>query len=308
MGTGKSNSASTTADTIANTSASAANSQAPAEPEFITQAASWANIAGSVGEEVKTIDIRSEKAVPRLNPVGRIPSVTGVGRRASESMVDQMRLVFLLNIPHNITIADVSNAIKEGKPFAECPRLSGHRMLTFHLGPLVTIRFGINEDDGQRYAGVIFQYARDAEAFYQVLNKERVDSTPNRFRFIVEAVRGDQAFPADETIRAMGPPIWATRRLTIVKSRFFFIFKEAQLRSFCEKQVGAENIQIIWLYNGGNATVVFAKVEDAIKVKAELDKLRDAAEESSPFHGLSTTYSKDPCVQDLHLVTDIHHG
>jgi hypothetical protein len=37
------------------------------------------------------------------------------------------------------------------------------------IGPLHTIRFGTNEDTKERYAGIIFQYARDAETFYQVL-------------------------------------------------------------------------------------------------------------------------------------------
>lgn len=104
----------------------------------------------------------------------------------------------------------------------------------------------------------------------------------------------------------MGAPTFATRRLTIVKSRFFFVFKEPQLKALCEKEVEPENIQIIWLYNGGNATVIFAKVSDAILVKKKLDSLRDAAEESSHFYALQTTFSKDPCVQDIHYVSDLH--
>jgi hypothetical protein len=104
----------------------------------------------------------------------------------------------------------------------------------------------------------------------------------------------------------MGPPTYATRRLTIVKSRFFFIFKEPQLKALCEKEVGPDAIQVIWLYNGGNATVVFAKVADAVKVKQRLDALSDAAEESSHFYGLQTSFSKDPCVQDIHFISDLH--
>lgn len=104
----------------------------------------------------------------------------------------------------------------------------------------------------------------------------------------------------------MGPPTCATRRLTIVKSRLFFIFKEPKLRALCEKEVGAGAIQLIWLYNGGNATVVFAKVEDAVAVKKRLDALGEAAEPSSHFFGLQTTFSKDPCVQEIHFITDLH--
>lgn len=259
--------------------------------EFKTQAVSWAIIAGTMSPKSRTIDLHPENkpgpVAPRFQPIGRIPSISST--QNIESMVEKMRIVFLLNLPQTMTLQDISNAIQEG--------------------PLMSIRFGVDANNGKRYAGVIFQYARDAEAFYQVLYKERVDSRPYRFRFIADVVRGE-GFPADETIKAMGPPTFASRRLTIVKSRFFFIFGERHLRNLCEKAVGAENIQLIWLYNGGNATVVFAEVAAAIKVKKMLDKMRDDAEEKGSatqvWDGLQTTFSKDPCVQPLELKTAMH--
>ena len=108
-------------------------------------------------------------------------------------------------------------------------------------------------------------------------------------------------------IKLMGAPTFASRRLTVVKSRFFFMYKEAEFRRFCEQIVGPTQIQCIWLYNGGNATVIFADVKSAVMVKKELDKLSGAAkDESNSFYGLQVTYSKDPCLQELHFVTDIH--
>ena len=104
----------------------------------------------------------------------------------------------------------------------------------------------------------------------------------------------------------MGHPTFASRRLTIVKSRFFFVFKEAQLKALFEKEVGVDAIQLIWIYNGGNATVVFAKVEDAVAVKKRLDLLSETADESSHFYGLTTTFSKDPCIQPVHCISDLH--
>jgi hypothetical protein len=53
------------------------------------------------------------------------------------------------------------------------------------------------------------------------------------------------------------------------------------------------------------AIVVFASVEAAIAVKKCLDALRDKAEENSAFYGLQTTFSKDPCVQPLNLISDL---
>jgi hypothetical protein len=106
----------------------------------------------------------------------------------------------------------------------------------------------------------------------------------------------------------MGPPTHASRRLTIVKSRFFFAYNEDRFRNVCANMVGAEQIQYIWLYNGGNATVIFANVESAMTVKSKLENLVKMAgkDENNTYFGLQVTFSKDPCLQPLQFVTDIH--
>ncbi|KAH8679758.1 hypothetical protein BGZ60DRAFT_503473 [Tricladium varicosporioides] len=257
---------------------------------FTSQVASWARIAGTASPNSRVIELHPRTgATPRLKPIGRIPSISSP--RDGEAMTDQMRVVFLLDLPPTIGLQDISDAVQEG--------------------PLRSINFGTddttNEDKVSRYAGVVFQFARDAEMFYAALCKEKADSRPYRFKFIVDAARGP-AFPMDEPLKAMGSPLFATRRLTIVKSKFFFMFGERQLRHFCIRLVGDDAIQLIWLYNGGNATVVFANVESAITVKQALDD-RAAGRNLSPgqsastFEGLLTTFSKDPCVAPLELKT-----
>jgi hypothetical protein len=202
-----------------------------------------------------------------------------------------MRVVFLLNLPNNLSLQDVSNGVQEG--------------------PLVQIAFGFDEVEQAKFAGVVFQYARDAEVFHQVLQKERAESRPERFRFIVDAVRGDP-FRADEAIKAMGDPkINASRRLTMVKKGFFFVFGERHLTNLCNKIVGEEDVQLVWLYNGGNATVVFSNVRAAMKMKAELDRLTAGAGlpggQPAVWAGLQTTYSKDPCHVPLVLTSAINN-
>jgi len=84
------------------------------------------------------------------------------------------------------------------------------------------------------------------------------------------------------------------------------------LTDLCCKIAGQDNVQLVWLYNGGNATVVFADVESAIKVKKVLDKRANASHngaqcaESIVWKGLQTTFSKDPCIHPLDLKTAIH--
>ncbi len=123
---------------------------AAASSSFIPAVDTWARIATAAVPKNSVIDIKPSlrsMSGPRLNPVGRIPSLSGM-KVGNEPMVEQMRLVFLLNLPTSVTLQEISDAIIEG--------------------PLMKIQFGHNEEDGSRYAGIIFQYARDAEKFCQV--------------------------------------------------------------------------------------------------------------------------------------------
>jgi hypothetical protein len=269
--------------------------KAPEVPEVLEIPAaappkiSWANVAGTSKPEERIIDLHPKPA--RLKPIGPTPSISYVRNvdAYAEPLEDQKRVVLLLNLPNNLTIRDISDAVKEG--------------------PLVKIVLAHNDDDKSRYAGIIFQRAYEAAAFYEVLQRERKCSRPDRFRFIVDAVMGDP-FPMNEEVKAMSPPLLATRRLTLVKARFFFMFKEEMLQRFCEKLVGLDNIQLIWLYNGGNATVVFADVMSAIRVKTELDRKSASAGkpdgESEIWAGLQVSFSKDPCVVPLELKTALY--
>ncbi|KAE8450656.1 hypothetical protein EG329_006000 [Mollisiaceae sp. DMI_Dod_QoI] len=256
---------------------------------FVTQAASWANIAGAASPGTRVIDLKPEykstPTGPRLKPVGRIPSVT----RSIDQ--DAARLVFLLNLPSTITPTDITNAVKEG--------------------PLVKMQFGFDAEVGSRYCGVIFQYARDAAAFEEILDMEKRESKPERFRFIVDHARSEQVMGIEDTLKAMGPPMYATRRLTIVKAGFFFMLGQRQLKDICEKLVGEECVQLIWLYNGGNATVVFTDVSAAVRVKRDFDRkathaLSGGEGSEAIWAGVLTTFSKDPCVFPLELKTTIH--
>ncbi|KAL2063630.1 hypothetical protein VTL71DRAFT_5435 [Oculimacula yallundae] len=260
---------------------------------------SWANIASSSDPKTRVIDLhpehKSNNVGPRINTQGQTPTV--VDSRA-EPLADQMRLIFILNLPHNIGLHEITQAVTEG--------------------PLVKIQFAYDEDTKDRFVGIIFLYADHADVFYNALIRERERSRPVKFRFIVDVVKGDP-YPADDNIRSMLEDPWATRRLTIVKGRFFFMFGERQLKDLCVKIAGEDNVQLVWLYNGGNATVVFADVESAIKVKKVLDvrandgknASKNAGENSDHtdwviWKGLQTTFSKDPCVHPLDLKTAMH--
>jgi hypothetical protein len=266
-----------------------ANSE-PLGQSSTASVSSWASIALTANPDSEIINLHPPARAstgPRVKPAGRFPNAPSIN--SDEPLVEQARVVFLLDMPKNMILQEISDALIEG--------------------PLRSITFSVDESNGKPYVGIIFQYAQDAESFYQILCKERADSRPGRFKFVVDAIRGDP-FPMDANIKAMGPPTYASRRLTVVKSRFFFMVNEKQLRTFCEKyaEVGPEMIQLVWIYNGGNATIVFADVGEAIKVKNKLDDYSNGIgvsdrQVAATWAGLQTTFSKDPCVAPLELKT-----
>jgi hypothetical protein len=190
-----------------------------------------------------------------------------------------------LNLPPNITLQKISKIVAEG--------------------PLYSIRFGVNPDDGSRYVGLIFMAAADAAEFHRVLEEQKASRAPNTKRWIfsgypdVVAVRGDP-HPADSSIRAMMKPPMARRRLTLVKKGLFNIWGQKDIEKLCEQHVGAENVQVVFVYNGGNATIVFNDVGSAEKMKAVLESL--ARNIRSIFVELVVSYSKDPCEAEMRLV------
>lgn len=246
----------------------------------------WSAIVKAASPSQSNVNLQSSppRSGRRLHSVGRIPEpnikpkVIPASTLPYEHPSHQQRVVLILNIPHTITLSQISNAI--------------------HEGPVVCIRFGYDTNTAKKYAGIVFQYAADAEKFYNILLQERESDTPSRFRFIADAVRGDP-FPLNTDILAMGHPTYASRRLTIVKKAFFFAFTGRNLQTLCEKEVGRDNVQLVFVYNGGNATVVFAEVAASIQMKERLELLRLGAGKeggtSSIYEGLQVSFSKDPC-------------
>jgi len=227
---------------------------------------------------------KTTSAAPRISaPVN--PKV--VAHQEGERLEEQLRTVFIFNLPQNITLQNVSDAISEGS--------------------VLMIQFMQDADNGRRFVGIVFQYARDANTFREVLLKERADRQPGRFRFIAEVGQGPP-YPYDELLEKMEHQY--TRRLTIVKRGFFFAFNKKELRKICTKIVGADKIQLIHLYNGGNASVVFADVKSAIEVKAKFDQMAMHKEKAGSklavsFDELLTTFSKDPCYAEMATHTDL---
>lgn len=260
---------------------------------------SWAAIAGCPFKDSLVIDLRPRGMSGTENTLS-IPSTKTSSQIQVPSKVEsaepkdaQMRVVFLLDIPNNITYENVSDAI--------------------HEGPLHSIRFGINGDNNSRFSGVVFQHSGDAQRFYAALQLNEAEKL-RRFRWNVKSAMGPP-FPADEIINAMTfkeedpSACLATRRLTLVRSQLFSQYSEIQLEDLFSKVVRREFIQKIFLYNSGNATVIFAGVQEAITVKKHLEEMERKAGRGNGvppiFKGLSIFFSKDPCQQQIRFISSV---
>ncbi|RFU32748.1 hypothetical protein B7463_g3612, partial [Scytalidium lignicola] len=267
---------------------------------------SWAAVAGSPLKNSRVIDLRPRETLETANTLNSSPNKNINTSRHIEQASEisspepkevQMRVVFLLDIPNNITYEIVSDAI--------------------HEGPLHSIRFGINGDNNSRFCGIVFRYSSDARKFYASLqvNEGENPHIARRFRWNVKSAMGPP-FPADDIINAM---TWnndapyttpATRRLTLVKSQLFSQYSEGQLEDMFAKVVRREFIQRIFLYNSGNATVIFAGVQEAIAIKKHLEKMERRASNGDGvppiFDGLTVMFSRDPCEQPLRFISSVN--
>ena len=251
---------------------------------------SWAKMAAVPSGGPKTINLRAQP--PSVSTRGKAP---GKGVSAAlgpdstsatkEPQISQSRIVWLIGCPANMTLHDVSNGI--------------------HEGPLVSICI-VDDFDPVRCPGraacVIFKEAQDALSFYHSNNK--MVFTNNRGRYVSD-VRFELGlpYPADDNIRSMDAPTFARRRLTFVRSHLFAAsnLTKARFQQDLEKHCSQpDNIELIHLYNSGNATVVFAGVHIAREVK---EAFLAYSKQKGPYHGVQVTYSKDPCEHEMRLIT-----
>ena len=111
-------------------------------------------------------------------------------------------------------------------------------------------------------------------------------------------------YPTNDSLRKMDPPQNERRRLTFARSQLFSNgVTEASFRKDIEDIVGSSNIERLWLFNTGNATVVFSAVPLAKMVRETFLKYSRA--KRSSYEGVMVSFSHDPCERDLHLVSQI---
>ncbi|KAL3425384.1 hypothetical protein PVAG01_02175 [Phlyctema vagabunda] len=247
-------------------------SQGPSHVATCSKTVSEAKYQEKPQESAHLNPERDHSQVSRPKSIDNVPDLDlPRAAESSEPLYKQNRVVHLLNLPRTIIAADVSDAICEG--------------------PLYSIQFGTNVEEGTREATIIFCRSSSAELFYNALLKEKQRNVPRRFQFCVDAELGEP-YPANDIIKAMSMGTAPRRRLTIMKRLLFDTVGEYDLRILCEETVGKRNIQSVRVKGSRYARIVFTEVPAAIHM---MHVLRGMVARDSTWQGADVIYSKDPC-------------
>lgn len=165
-------------------------------------------------------------------------------------------------------------------------------------GPVSSISFQRqNPADSLVSCCVVFQTALHAR---NMMEKFTATTRAGAFNFFRDEVIVFGSPCADDSdVRLMGPPTMARRRLTIVRKGLFHNLPVDAFKKHIENAVGRENVEVIHVYNSGNATVVLASVQLASYVMAKVKE----ASKLGVYKDVEVRYSKDPCEAEIRFVT-----
>ncbi|KAI9821041.1 MAG: hypothetical protein M1827_003774 [Pycnora praestabilis] len=213
-----------------------------------------------------------------------------VSQETAESPAKQKRTVWLYNCPLDFTLHDVSENIKN------CI------LISLRFVPESELQ---HPDNSKRVVFIVFQSANAAQHFASSCYKKmKYANQPSGYVRDIHARTGE-LYPEDEIIRSTHIPTSARRRLLFVKAQMFVTLHPITFKRDMENLAGAENIQLIWLYNCGNAFVVFSSVEIAGRV---LLQVNEWAKTRGKYAGVCAMYTKDPCEQDMRLFSTYDNG
>ena len=243
---------------------------------------SWAAVAAAKPEISNGISPnRMIDDAKEPTPVTRRASTPGIST-TYESLEEQLRVVWIAPAsPSRFTLLEITSKIPGGA--------------------LNSICFS-ETTDGEEGACLVFMMASSAKEFFSLHAYNCRKGRPT-FGQGVELYFG-KPMPATPSILAMGTKELglARRRLTIARRQLFNEVTRDKFEYQIDRWVGEHNVELLFLYNSGNATVVLASVECAMHVK---DKLEALGRRGGSYKGITVSYSRDSTETPLHLLSDI---
>ncbi|KAK7897575.1 hypothetical protein LTR67_004203 [Exophiala xenobiotica] len=151
-------------------------------------------------------------------------------------------------------------------------------------------------------ACVIFQYASSAMALVDEDSRYRRDCGTGLFGPNT-MIKFGEAYSENADLQRMSAPINERRRLTFARQQLFTNgMNEQRFKKDLVELVGEQNVELVWLFNTGNATVVFSSTVIARLVRDDFIK---RSRKPGPYQDVQIGFSHDPCERPLNLITQI---
>ncbi|KAJ0420024.1 hypothetical protein BJY00DRAFT_285130 [Aspergillus carlsbadensis] len=165
-----------------------------------------------------------------------------------------------------------------------------------HEGPLHDIRV---ETNGR--SRVIFQHASHALSLFK--SNQEMEALLGYGRFGPGySVELAEIVDWNDDLHRMNQPIRERRRLSFARKRLFADnMSPEKWKHDIRAIAGAGNIDLLWVFNSGNATAVFTSTGVARKVLEVFNRWKDGR---NVYSGVSVTYSSDPCEKELTMVKE----
>lgn len=203
----------------------------------------------------------------------------------NESTTKVLRGVQVLGLPKTWTLRDVTREVTEG--------------------PLMHVSLHDAPND-TKYAYLIFLKAEAAMKFVKKSAEImlRMGARQSCYGPGVSVDFG-VALADNECVPQMFGRGAVRRRLTFSRKGLFTKVAPSKFYHDVADVVGGRNIELVWLFNAGNGTVVFGNIAHAAEA---LEWFRAKASHAGPYSGVAVSYSPDPCEAVLPLVSQMPGG
>lgn len=298
----------------------------PVTPESSKTAAAR---PGNIGSAPMSPAVVSTQPVSTWAKVAAIPSRQGSGDKPGPTinLVTSLSDIKENIVPPAMSKPNVDEAMEKRARvvfITGCSKTTRLRDITKHIaeGPLMSILIEKDPSYPPLSACLIFMDATHAIEFVQNNAAATNINGHSLYGSGTQVVSGGP-WPEDDEIRAMISRR-ERRRLTFSAGGLFQRVSRDMFKGDIYAIAGEANVELIWLFNTGNATVIFASVRappeelelalqgaDTIQVRvARAVKNRFMAQTSASklYEGLRISYSSDPCEKELHLVTQMLSG
>ncbi|OJJ51298.1 hypothetical protein ASPZODRAFT_56064 [Penicilliopsis zonata CBS 506.65] len=171
-----------------------------------------------------------------------------------------------------------------------------HITRRIHEGPLLEIR-----QESRESVLVTFLHATHAMAFLHSSDEMEKTCGSSRIGHGYKIEMVETADWKEEHLR-MNQPLRERRRLSFARKKMFSEgMNPTRWEHDIHRLVGSMNIDFLFVFNSGNATVVFNSTAAARVVHDAFQRWKDVP---GAYHGVLVSYSSDPCEKELILVRE----